>query len=130
MIMPFNNTFLKGFKAEIASLHIMQPHTEKNNAMLKCSAGKTVKGQLLGSKPKLFQCQNVLCISGCDICLRKSSSYNSFLCQCIGYREYLMQQRKAGNYLFSNLCLHSTVIPCFISEVLYLLYLHSSIRAL
>lgn len=60
-----------------------------------------------------------MCISDCDICLRNSSFYSSFLCQCIGYREYLIQQRKVWNYLFSNLCLHSTAIPCFISKRLY-----------
>lgn len=44
IIMSFNNTVFKDLKAEIALLHIMQPHTEKNNVMLKCTAGKIVKG--------------------------------------------------------------------------------------
>lgn len=44
IIVCVNNTLLKDLKAEIALLHIIQPHTEKNNVMLKCSAGKIVKG--------------------------------------------------------------------------------------
>lgn len=34
--MSFNNTFFKDLKAKIASLLIMQPHTEKNNVILEC----------------------------------------------------------------------------------------------